>query len=188
MIYSDFFQKSISSSDNFTKMRARYTEYLPGFFANNVFALGMRSANIFNRPQNESPYYLGKYSDGEFLGDSKIEEAYGMRGYFASPNMAGNNLSVASAEYSFPVLQKDLGSGLMPLMLRDIWFNVFGEAGSVWDNMADINKPHFSCGAELNMRITIGYNLDINGAIGYARGLGSTGENQVYFSVFSDVF
>jgi hypothetical protein len=37
------------------------------------------------------------------------------------------------------------------------------------------------------MRITLGYNLDINGLIGYARGLGPTGENQVYFSIYSDM-
>jgi hypothetical protein len=46
-------------------------------------------------------------------------------------------------------------------------------------------------GAELHVRLTIGYNYDIDGFCGYARGFDESGEKKFYFGLstfLSDMF
>jgi hypothetical protein len=70
-------------------------------------------------------------------------------------------------------------------MFRDIWMNLFVEYGDVWNSSPDINDFRTSAGAELYIKFTVGYWLDIAGYVGYAAGFNRDGEKTIYFGFTS---
>ncbi|MBP6290752.1 MAG: hypothetical protein KA407_03825, partial [Spirochaetes bacterium] len=95
----------------------------------------------------------------------------------------GNRLAVAIVEYRIPLVQKDMGYKLVPLLFRDLWLTPFAEYGNIWVGETDIHDFNYSFGSELHLRITAGYHVDIEGFLGVVKGYGDYGETQVYFGV-----
>jgi hypothetical protein len=181
-IIYDHFMTGLGSDYQFYKIRSEYAEYLPGPWRNNVFMLRLRSGIAMYVPEHLLPYNIGRFEKGSGGSPPDDEDAFGMRGY-PSGGFYGNRLAVAAAEYRFPLFQADLGYSTMPIMFRDIWIALFAEYGNVWNGAAQAGDFRTAAGAELHMKITLGYYLDLAGFIGYARGFGDYGESQVYFGV-----
>ncbi|MFH0974164.1 MAG: BamA/TamA family outer membrane protein [Spirochaetota bacterium] len=178
----DAYRKEIGSDFTYSKVMGEYAEYLPGIGRNNVIMPRIRGGASFGNPDHKSPYPIGRFQKGDITSPATDEDEFGLRGY-PYGGIFGNRIAVGALEYRFPVLQKDFGLGTFPLMFRDLWLTLFAEYGNVWNN--EINTCDFkkSAGIELNLRITLGYYINLQGYIGFARGFDKYGEDQVYFAI-----
>ncbi len=181
-IISDIYSSALGSDLSFYKAHAEYAEYLPGFARNNVILLRLRGGASFDNPSYLAPFNLGRFEKGKTAAPDIDDEELGLRGY-PSGVVFANRVATAAAEYRFPLLQRDAGYGTIPVLFRDLWLVIFGEYGNVWNGRPVIADFKSSAGAELHMRLTLGYYLDLDGYIGFARGFGDHGESQVYFGV-----
>lgn len=182
-IVGDVYSRAIGSEVSFYKSYIKYTEYIPGVFMNNVIMLHIRGGISINNPDYLSPYHLGRFAKGVFESPRTDYDELGMRGYPAS-NIYGNKIAAGSLEYRFPVFQSDkAGYWTIPVFLKDVWFAFFYEYGNVWNNKTNIKDFKSSAGAEIHLKITLGYAVDITGYIGFAHGFNKYGENQVYFGI-----
>ena len=176
------YKKSFGSDYEFYKIRGEYSEFLPGFWRNNVIMIRGRGGFASGNPEYLNPYTIGRYERGTSGSPPGNEESFGMRGY-PGGYLYANRLLVFASEYRFPIFQMDLGYRTIPLMFRDIWAAVFLEYGNAWNGRPTTEDFRSSGGAELHMKVTLGYYLDITGYIGYARGFGDNGESQIYFGI-----
>ncbi|MCX7678341.1 MAG: hypothetical protein N2316_03900 [Spirochaetes bacterium] len=170
----------LGSDYTFTKLRAEFSEYFPGIFRNHVLYFRTRAALCYDAPAHVVPYRLGRYEKGTSGEPPSEEESWGIRGYPAGL-VYGTRLAIATAEYRFPVLQRDVGYSTYPVMFRDLWIQVFGEVGDVWNPHVESPQLRSSAGFELHLKFTAGYMLDVIGFIGYSKGFNEDGESQIYF-------
>ena len=185
-ILYDSYRKEIGSDLTYSVAMAEYAEYLPGIWRNNVIMTRLRGGGSFGNPEYKDPFTLGRFQKGEINSPAMEEDEFGLRGY-PYGSIYGSRIAVGALEYRLPVIQKDFGLGTFPLMFRDIWLTPFVEYGNVWNGETTIDKFKTSAGIELNMKITLGYRIDLQGYIGYAKGFDEYGEQQIYFAV-STVF
>lgn len=158
---------------------SEYAEYLSAPGKSAVFMLRARGGySIINRDYAE-PFSLGRFEKGA---SGIPENSWGIRGYPAGAESAYRFAS-ATAEYRLPVLQADAGFDIAPLMFRDLWINFFAEGGNLWESSFSTADTRLSAGAELNITFTVGYQANLTGYLGYARGFSKGGEDQIYFAV-----
>ncbi len=185
LLIGDYYHEDLGSDIAYYKVRGEFNGYLPSFFDNNVLRLRVRGAACRNNDL-EQPYTLGRFTKGERDFVSHSEDEWGLKGYPAG-SIWGNKLATAALEYKFPLIQADFGLLTFPLMFRDLWINVYGEYGNVWDDgtAKEYKKEDFkrSAGIELHLHFTLGYTLDLSGYVGFSRGYDEYGEDQVYFAV-----
>ncbi|MDY6968049.1 MAG: hypothetical protein SVR08_05275 [Spirochaetota bacterium] len=180
---ADLFDEKLGSDLSFYKFRAEYDEYLPSIFRNNVVMFRLRGGASFHNPEYMNPYNLGRFEKGDTGTPETDEGEFGLRGY-PSGLLYGNRIATAAIEYRFPVIQTDFGLATFPIMFRDLWFVPFFEYGNVWnDDNTRLRDFKSSAGAELHLRFTLGYRINLQGYIGYARGFDEYGEEQVYFAI-----
>jgi WD40-like Beta Propeller Repeat/Omp85 superfamily domain len=105
-----------------------------------------------------------------------------LRGY--EPNkVSGSTYVLQNIEYRFPIAKPDRGLSSLPLYLRRIDGNVFVDYGGAFDqfdwktlgffeNRSIINSKdlHTSAGLEVWIGMTLGYYIDAQFRLGYARG------------------
>ncbi len=105
-----------------------------------------------------------------------------LRGYEPS-SLYGSSYVLQNVEYRFPIVKPDRGLSTLPIYIRRIDGNAFVDYGgafeqldlnaiSLFTNRSIINSPdlHTSAGLELWLGATLGYYLDANFRVGYARG------------------
>ena len=182
LIITDFYQKKLGSDYSYLKTRGELTEYLPGLKNNNVLMFRGRAGFSINNPSSLSPYSLGKFTKGETKAPSDDEDQWGLRGFSGTAPFA-DKLLVATAAYRFPLLQLNYGYKTFPLTFKDLWLNPFTEVGNVWDNGNGLTDLKSNLGIELHTKLTIGYRIDLAGYLGWAKGFGDRGENQLYFAI-----
>jgi len=180
-LYGDMYHTSVASDISYAKVRSGLYYFLR-CFANDVLAFMLRGGYAHNAPKHLYPYTIGRYEKGKRHSVPNDEDAYSMRG-FTKDEYYGNRLAVAIVEYRIPLVQKDMGYKLVPLLFRDLWLTPFAEYGNIWVGETDIHDFNYSFGSELHLRITAGYHVDIEGFLGVVKGYGDYGETQVYFGV-----
>ncbi len=180
-VYGDMYHSSLYSDISYSKVRSGLYYFLRGF-DNDVFVFMLRGGYAHNAPYYLYPYNLGRYAKGKSQGIPTDEDAYSMRG-FAKDMFYGNRLMVGIVEYRIPLVQKDAGYRMLPLMFRDIWLTPFGEYGNVWVNSTKVSDFKYSIGTELHIRFTAGYWATVEGFGGVVKGFGDYGEVQVYFGI-----
>ncbi len=178
----DSYREELGSDLTYHKVMGEYAEYLPGLFRNNVIMARLRGGASFDNPDYKAPFPLGRFQRGDRDAPATDEDEFGLRGY-PYGSIFGSRIAVGAIEYRLPLIQKDFAFGTFPLMFRDIWLIPFAEYGNVWDNKTDSGDFKKSAGIELNLRITVGYYIDLQGYFGYARGFDKYGEDQFYFAV-----
>ncbi len=186
---ADYYHKKLGAQSEIFRGRAEYYEFLPGLFNNNAFMVRMRGGFSLNNPDYLAVYSLGKFKNGNENEPSVSTNEWGLRGYPAGVKY-GNNIATAALEYRFPILQADSAFKTFPLMFRDLWGLLFFEYGDVWDSDPQLKEFKASAGAELHIKITVGYAADISGFAGYAKGFDEGGETQFYLgisSIFKDL-
>jgi len=118
-----------------------------------------------------------------------------LRGY-APSSVAGRVFVLQNIEYRFPLVKPDWGLSTLPLYFRRIDGNVFVDYGGAFNELdlsaislftkgSIIHSPdlHTSAGAELWLGVTLGYHMDAQFRLGYARGFSAKAiaGGQVYF-------
>jgi Tol biopolymer transport system component len=182
-LVADMYNEAIGSDLSFSKVRAELSRYLGGLARNNVLMIRLRGGASFNNPARLSPYPLGRFERGKSGPPASDEDEFGLRGYPAGAEYS-DRFSSGTLEYRFPLLQREGGFRMVPLYFRDLSARVFFEYGNAWNGKAEIREFRPSAGAETHIRITAGYMMDARAFIGYARGFGRLGEDQVYFGVY----
>ncbi len=168
---------------------ATLTGYIPMPWLNyHVLALRASGAVSGGSFPRGNTYFVGGYNlDRGSLPDTLLSGvfngAFVLRGY--APNaFGGKEYILGNAEYRFPLLRPDIGPSTLPVYLRRIDANLFTDMGGAFndfdiENMAffrngrflDTPLLHASLGAELWFGITVGYGLNAQLRLGFARGL-----------------
>lgn len=104
-----------------------------------------------------------------------------LRGYPLA--FAGSAFWLATAEYRFPILETQWGLSTLPLSLRRIHGAVFSDVGDAFTPELRRTVPQVGLGAELRAEVVLGYALVVDWRLGYARGLGPKGEDQLLLLV-----
>ena len=151
-----------------------YTEYLPGFFRNNVLAARAYVAQSLDVGSGNLTY-----------GDASRYAVFGwgtrLRGYGTS--YAGTGLTVLSLEYRFPIYQPDWGFFRVPVFFKDFYGKVFADAGQAYSGFPEFSRTRTSAGAEVGLSSVFGFRYYWSAFAGYARGFNEGGEHQIYFGV-----
>ncbi len=181
-ILYDSYRKEIGSDLKYSKVMGEYAEYLPGIWRNNVIMARLRGGASFDNPDYKDPFPLGRFQKGDTGSPATGEDEFGLRGY-PYGGIFGKRIAVGAIEYRLPIIQKDFGLATFPVMFRDLWLTPFVEYGNVWEKKTTVSDFKTSAGVELNLRITVGYSMNLQGYIGYARGFDKYGEDQIYFAI-----
>lgn len=109
-----------------------------------------------------------------------------LRGY--SPRLeVGKYAYTGTVEYRFPISYFYKGSGTMPLFYEALSMNTFFDFGKIWGyENAFSSELKTGIGFELKLDITLGYWLKITPTLGIAKGLSHEGEQQLYFTIYSN--
>lgn len=109
-----------------------------------------------------------------------------LRGY-APQSRGGSQYALATAEYRFPVLQLQRGSGTIPLFIQRITGDVFCDVGQAGFGAFRYDRIAVGSGAEILIDLVVGFVLPFTIRTGYAHGFMEDGEDQVY-SLLSSPF
>jgi hypothetical protein len=126
----------------------------------------------------EGGYSLGGYQDSPLLTsilNGVAQSRSTLRGYPAG-QFQGTHLLLLQTEYRFPVLWVDRGLLTLPAFLRGVSASFgadYGGAFSDYDNQHLWQSLRLGLAAELWTYLTFGYGLDVQLALGYAKGTGS---------------
>ncbi len=183
-LIGDYYHKNLGSNYSFYKARGEYSEYLPGLAKNNALMLRMRGGYAKVPKEVFNPYNTGRFAKGKTHNAETDEDLWGLRGYPAG-FYYGTKIATATMEYRIPIFQKDAAFKTFPLMFRDLWLNPFTECGSIWRENDWKNKFRYSAGMELFTKLTTGYQYDLIGYLGAAKGFGKDGQTQIYFGIGS---
>lgn len=127
-------------------------------------------------------YDLENTSIVDMVTTGLYDGSFVLRGY-APNSLAGSSYFLQNVEYRFPILKPDRGLSTLPLYIRRIDGNVFVDYGGAFEQLdlsaislfkdrSIIHSPdlHTSAGAEIWLGLTLGYYLDAQFRLGYARG------------------
>lgn len=158
----------------FSNLAFSYTEYLPGFFRNNVLAARAYVAQSLDIGSGNLGY-----------SDASRYAVFGwgtrVRGYGNS--FVGTGLTVLSLEYRFPIYQPDWGFFRVPVFFKDFYGKVFADAGQSYSGLPEFSRTRTSAGAEVGLSSVFGYRYYWSAFAGYARGFNEGGEHQIYFGI-----
>ena len=163
-----------SYAGTFTNVAFSYTEYLPGFFRNNVLAARAYIVQSLDVGSGN----LG-YGDGSRY--AVFSWGTRVRGYGNS--YVGTGLTVLSLEYRFPIYQPDWGFFRVPVFFKDFYGKVFADAGQAYSGMPEFSRTRTSAGAEVGLSSVFGFRYYWSAFAGYARGFNEGGEHQIYFGI-----
>lgn len=102
-----------------------------------------------------------------------------LRGY-PPVAIAGKYLSLANAEYRFPIAVIDRGFSTLPVQLNRLTGTLFTDYGSAYDVPRDA-KFKLGSGGEIGIESTLGYYVSFIFRLGYAHGWMSGGIDKIYF-------
>ena len=123
-----------------------------------------------NRPQDVFTSLVLQQQRREFV----------VRGF--APNITtGAHYQVVRGEYRFPILTLDEGLSTVPVFLRRLKGSLFLDHGGAYDGFLADADLLTGVGAELSLETVFAYYLFGNVRLGYARGLGPDGINELYF-------
>ncbi len=126
----------------------------------------------------EGGYALGGYQDSPLLTsilNGSAQSRLTLRGY-SSGQFQGSRLLLMQTEYRFPVLWVDRGLSTLPAFLHGIsaaFGADYGGAFTDFDNQHVWRALRLGLAAELWTYLTFGYGIDVQLALGYARGTGA---------------
>ncbi len=129
-------------------------------------------------------YRLGGVPEQDIVGDLLNETGPGaiwLRG-FEPGAFAGQAYHLVTAEYRLPLLRLRHGIGNLPVFFQDLTLAVFSDVGVAYRGpFADaLGEIHGGIGAELRFGVDLFYGIFAHFRLGYARGLGPDGVDQVY--------
>jgi len=164
----------------------RMTYSLRGYYPNPLFRghvaklslLGGLGRNEFGDPV----FGLGGYRPEDVLSNMIFQDTSGqfvLRGY-PPATLVGSQFQVWRAGYRFPVLRIEHGFSTVPIFLRRIKGEVFGDAGGAVDGVLANADLRSSIGAQLQLGTQWGYFSRGALQLGLARGVGEDGITEFF--------
>lgn len=134
-------------------------------------------------PRARTAYVVGGVPRQDLLSDLLNQAAAGavwLRGFEPS-SLGGWSFVLGTAEYRLPLVRGRAGLSTLPVFVEDLTATAFVDAGGA---SYDVDFPwralHIGLGAELRVRLDLFYGMATDLRLGYARGLGPDGIDQVY--------
>lgn len=195
------------TGSNFTtySFEATVTGYVPmpwpwGFAKNHVLALRAAGGVSGGTYPAGNTYYVGGYNLAKHdlpdtIATGVFNGAFVIRGYPPS-SFGGKEYVLGNAEYRFPIFVPDVGVSTLPVFLRRIDGNLFMDVGGAFNEFSTKNATffhngwllestqlHTGLGAELWFGVTLGYGLNAQLRLGWAKGIGGLAikDGQWYF-------
>lgn len=178
------FARVLGSDQDLTEYSADYHEYLrlPGeALKHHVLYLRLSGALAYGDLQyGQQPFQIG--------GTPSDLNPYSLRGY-PDRFSTGKYVATGTLEYRAPFFDPMRGPGTLPLFLEKVHGAFFVDGGQVWSDRfsGDTNGFKVGAGFEARADITLGYWAKITPALGFAHGFNRGGENQIYFTVYSNL-
>ena len=177
---SDYFQVTF---------RYRWSEYiLMPWRRHHVLALSLGGAISAGELRSNS-FYLGGYPEQDWLAavmQQAFMGSYHLRGY--PPGVVGGaQYHMLNMEYRFPLWNVERGIYTLPVFLSHLWMSLFCDIGGAFGQNLDFDELLVGVGAEILIRVVIGYYIPMTFRIGYARGLMEGGADQ-FFAVLGVPF
>ena len=119
---------------------------------------------------------------GDLVNDHRPGATY-LRGY-PTEAIGGPAFHQLTAEYRLPIWRVRRGFDSLPVFIGDLSAAVFSDVGMAYAepvDVGDLEAIRASVGVELRITVELFYNLQTTFRLGYARGLGPGGLDQVYF-------
>ena len=174
---------SLGSDFTLNKWIVDFSAYAPFPFGgrtwHDVLSLKMKGGTLNGDDIYQMKFHLG--------GDPNFSE-FSLRGYPAR-FIYGNNALTATLEYRMPLLYILRGWNTKPFFFDRLHLATFLDGGTVWDSRDDYSDDNIRTGVGVEVRfdITLGYILKITPALGIAKGLGHGGEDQAYFTIYTEL-
>lgn len=105
-----------------------------------------------------------------------------LRGYETSA-FSGRHYHMLTTEYRLPIFRARIGLDTLPIFFRDLWFAAFADIGAAANEPfgeETVDALRAGIGAEVRMQVELFFGLALSFRLGYARGLGEDGLDQVY--------
>ncbi len=172
---------------NFTDPQASprdgaYFVQVPITWDSNFFTLGERIAPVGDISVGKSDgVAIHSLSDLRTIGE--VGSFLPLRGFPVGVEV-GSHVALGSAEYRIPILEIERGIGTVPIFFDRISFAPFADMGKAWD-VWSAEPLLFSAGAEFRIHMTLAQGIPSEARIGYARGLGPGGVNQLILGIGS---
>ena len=164
---------------------------MPAPLADHVISLGIRGGWAGGDPDHLDTFSLGG-APRQDLVSALINLTQGgatwLRG-FASDAFSGTAFHHLTAEYRLPLWRVRQGLETLPLFARDLSLAVFSDVGFIGEAPLDVDAwrdVHAGVGAELRITTDLLFGASMRFRLGYARGIGRRGEDQVYLLLAPD--
>lgn len=138
---------------------------------------------VGQRAGGRPAFGIGGYTPQDVLTDVILQQPRGqfvLRG-FPPGHLVGDQFQVWTGEWRFPLARIERGLSTVPMFLQRLKGSVFADAGTAFFGHIEPRDIRASLGAELQLGLLAGYNLNSNLRLGIARGLGEQGRTQAYF-------
>ena len=109
---------------------------------------------------------------------------FSLRGYPEGlVDLRGDRIELFSAEWRFPIHRFEYGAMSPPVGVHQLHGNFFFNAGEAWYANTQKESLRRGIGAELHTETVLGYWINLDLRLGYARGIDRGGEDQIYIGV-----
>lgn len=170
------FNRYLGSTNNLTKVKASYSEYLGLPIRHHVLAGRLNTATGFGDSIVKNQYQLG--------GDAGM---FSIRGY-DQESLPNQNVIKATLEYRFPLFWVERGLSTAPFFLSNFSGAIGVDGGLAWDDykipslkfLSDNSK--LGAFVELHASLVIAYFVPVTLKVGYGHGLINNGIGQVYIN------
>jgi len=171
-----------SSSESYTAtMSLRGSLQMP-WHDDHVLALRLGAGIAGGPGASQRAFSLGGAPNRDILSDLLNQSSAGavwLRG-FPAYAFQGQRFALGTVEYRLPIARIRRGLGTLPLFVEDLALAVFVDAGGTAMGEEAWPTVHASVGAELRVRLGLGWGLLSDFRLGYARGIGPLGVDSIY--------
>ena len=175
---------ALGSDFTTTSVTGYWKEYLRAPWAqHHVFVLRLQGGATFGDDSMRGGFSIGGIPEQDLFSAILNEQHLGghhLRGY-PSGLMYGDRMYLLNAEYRFPLLDIFRGIETFPVWASRLTGAVFADTGAAFSDGIENGKPRVGVGAEIRLQTTLLYSFVASFRLGYACGVMSEGEHQVYF-------
>jgi hypothetical protein len=179
----ELLDERIGSDFNLEKYSVDWHEYIDLPFEHHVLLLRGYAGKSSGDVIAQRAFQLGGAGSEDMT--IKIEEnTVYLRGYPAN-QYRGQNAGLATMEYRFPINNIEMGHGNLPFLFKQLYGDVFAEAGNAWDDVFESRDLKRSVGAEASLDMTLGYMLPVTVRLGLYKALDDQQDKMAIVSIWA---